>query len=100
MAEGKLRDNPGEPHRCDERCTCPVHGTPLIYWPAGDDHACQDASCAHGHGMNDWADDVGDLYILEESPPPPLTRPAYDLPLDDPRHRCVQGLCDDHAGKS
>jgi hypothetical protein len=20
------------------------------------------------------------------------------LPLDDPRHRCVQGLCDDHAG--
>lgn len=25
-------------------------------------------------------------------------RPAYDLPLDDPAHKCVQGLCDDHAG--
>jgi len=37
------------------------------------------------------------------SPPVPEcghvgTRPAYDYPLDDPRHRCVQGLCDDHAG--
>lgn len=36
---------------CDEHCVCPVHGTPLIYWPAGDDHACQDVDCRYGHGM-------------------------------------------------
>jgi hypothetical protein len=36
---------------CDERCVCPVHGTPLLYWPAGDDHACQDVNCHYGHGM-------------------------------------------------
>lgn len=60
----------------------------------------------------EWSDmdDIGSLYILEESPPPPLptmlpserkrldVMPAYNRPLDDPRHRCVQGLCDDHAG--
>jgi hypothetical protein len=23
----------------------------LIYWPAGDDHACQDADCKYGHGF-------------------------------------------------
>ena len=39
------------PHCCDEACVCPVHGTPLIYWPAGDDHACQDVDCKFGHGM-------------------------------------------------
>lgn len=49
-------------HRCDEGCTCPVHGTPLIYWPAGDDHACQDVNCVYGHGMNG---DVENLRLLE-----------------------------------
>lgn len=38
-------------HECDERCVCPVHGTPLIYWPDGKDHACQDVNCRYGHGM-------------------------------------------------
>jgi hypothetical protein len=38
---------------CDERCVCPVHGTPLLYSPAGDEHACQDVNCRHGHGMKD-----------------------------------------------
>ena len=33
------------PHRCDKICVCPEHGTPLIYAPASDDHACK-----HGHG--------------------------------------------------
>ena len=37
-------------HVCDDACTCPVHRTPLIYWPAGDDHACQDITCRYGHG--------------------------------------------------
>jgi hypothetical protein len=36
---------------CDDRCVCPVHGTPLIYSPAGDEHACRDVNCRHGHGM-------------------------------------------------
>lgn len=40
-----------ERHRCDETCVCPVHGTALIYWPAGDDHACQDPTCVHARGM-------------------------------------------------
>jgi hypothetical protein len=52
-SERKRRALPGKPHRCDERCTCPVHGTPLIYWPTGDDHACQDGGCAYAHGMAD-----------------------------------------------
>ena len=37
-------------HVCDDACICPVHRTPLIYWPAGDDHACQDITCRYGHG--------------------------------------------------
>jgi len=38
-------------HRCDESCVCPAHDTPLIYWPAGDDHACQDPDCGYAQGM-------------------------------------------------
>lgn len=41
----------GEPHVCDEFCRCPVHRTPAIYWPQGDDHACQDVTCEYGHGF-------------------------------------------------
>ena len=41
----------GLPHRCTAACVCPVHGTPMIYWPAGDDHACQDVDCRFGHGV-------------------------------------------------
>lgn len=39
------------PHVCDDRCVCPTHDTPLLYWPAGDEHACQDRDCEHAHGM-------------------------------------------------
>lgn len=39
------------PHTCDEGCVCPDHETPLIYSPAWDEHACQDVTCVHGHGM-------------------------------------------------
>jgi hypothetical protein len=52
-SERKRRALPGEPHRCDERCACPVDGTPLVYWPAGDDHACQDGGCVYAYGMAD-----------------------------------------------
>ncbi len=41
----------GRDQRCDDRCTCPIHSTPLIYWPAGEDHACQDVDCQYGRGM-------------------------------------------------
>ena len=40
-----------EPHRCDDECVCPRHGTPMIYAPARDDHACQDVNCPYGHGL-------------------------------------------------
>jgi hypothetical protein len=33
------------PHVCDEGCVCPEHGTPLLYWPFGGEHACQSSSC-------------------------------------------------------
>jgi hypothetical protein len=39
-------------HVCGVECMCPVHGTPLIYSPAQDDHACQDITCEYGHGMD------------------------------------------------
>ncbi|MGW3246523.1 hypothetical protein [Streptomyces sp. NPDC001070] len=51
-----LSPQPPTPHQCDELCVCPVHKTPLIYWPAGNDHACQDAECRYGHGMAPTAD--------------------------------------------
>lgn len=41
----------GRDQKCDEHCLCPIHHTPLIYWPAGDDHACQDVDCRYGRGM-------------------------------------------------
>lgn len=39
-------------HRCDDWCVCPVDGKPLIYWPAGDQHACQDPDCTNAHGLS------------------------------------------------
>lgn len=39
------------PHRCDERCTCPIHGTPLYYAPSAHVHACQDSTCEHAGGL-------------------------------------------------
>jgi hypothetical protein len=38
------------PHRCNSFCVCPIHGTPLIYWPAGHDHACQADDCRYREG--------------------------------------------------
>lgn len=34
-----------------EKRDCPIHNTELIYWPKGDDYACQDVNCIYGHGM-------------------------------------------------
>ncbi|UKZ02844.1 hypothetical protein BOQ63_001540 (plasmid) [Streptomyces viridifaciens] len=39
-----------KPHRCDESCVCPDHGTPLIYSRYTADHACRDVDCRYGHG--------------------------------------------------
>lgn len=38
-------------HRCTDRCRCPIHQTALLYWPAGDDHACQEADCEYAQGF-------------------------------------------------
>jgi hypothetical protein len=38
-------------HKCDERCICPIHRTPLIYAPGPNEHACQDIDCTYGHGL-------------------------------------------------
>jgi hypothetical protein len=37
-------------HQCGTHCVCPTHGTPLIYAPASDDHACHDVHCEFGNG--------------------------------------------------
>ncbi|WP_143660271.1 hypothetical protein [Streptomyces sp. t99] len=39
-------------HGCDESCRCPLHGTVLYYWPAGDLHACQDSNCGYAQGIS------------------------------------------------
>jgi hypothetical protein len=47
------RRDPEAPHRCDEeRCVCPVHGTPMYWWPKGGLHACQDRDCEHARGVD------------------------------------------------
>lgn len=51
VADAEMRAYTGMPHACDDRCACPRHGTAMIYWPRGDDHACQDADCPYGHGV-------------------------------------------------
>jgi hypothetical protein len=38
--------------QCGDACWCPVHGTPLYYWPAGGLHACQDPNCRYAHGIS------------------------------------------------
>jgi hypothetical protein len=62
------------PHVCDDRCTCPVHDTPLIYSPTQDDHACQDVTCKHGHGIL--------LEIPSGLPSGPFS-PILPVPVDD-----------------
>lgn len=37
-------------HRCDATCVCPIHQSPLLYAPAIDDHACQEATCVLANG--------------------------------------------------
>lgn len=49
--DGEIRRVTGQLHRCSAACACPHHGTPMIYWPRGDDHACQDVNCEYGHGV-------------------------------------------------
>lgn len=38
-------------HRCDEHCTCPIHGTPWLYAPASNEHACQNPDCEYAAGV-------------------------------------------------
>lgn len=41
------------PHRCDERCVCPLDGKPLLYGLSTDEHACSDPDCANAHGIQE-----------------------------------------------
>ena len=38
-------------HQCNPRCVCPLHQTPMRYWPAGDDHACLVDGCPNAQGF-------------------------------------------------
>lgn len=75
-------------HVCDERCVCPIHGTPLYYSRVGDDHACQDINCEYGHGgaplgaieQPDWAKIRA--YGRGEIPGAELTEVEMDLASD------------------
>lgn len=46
------------PHWCDDSCTCPDHGTALLYHRPTDDHACNDEACRFYRGG--WPD-LGDV---------------------------------------
>jgi hypothetical protein len=39
-------------HQCDDGCVCPVHQTPLFWWPSGKLHACQDPECRYAGGFD------------------------------------------------
>lgn len=39
------------PHKCDERCVCPIDGKPLYYARSINEHACQSIDCRYAHGM-------------------------------------------------
>lgn len=78
-----------KPHRCDESCTCPHHGTPLLYSPATFDHACQDPSCEFAHGMFS-------ILLARIGPPPP--DPPAD-PRRDPRYaRAFARITEGYSG--
>jgi hypothetical protein len=60
-------------HRCGSACICPIHRTPLLYWPASrDQHACQNADCVHAHGIIK-EDRMDNRYDGFEVPPRPTT---------------------------
>lgn len=41
-----------ERHDCTDRCVCPIHGTPMWYAAATEQHACQDPACEHAAGVD------------------------------------------------
>lgn len=51
IADHEIRRVTMAGHVCDDECACPRCGTPLYYWPFGDDHACQDYTCRYAHGI-------------------------------------------------
>jgi len=77
------------PHECDKRCACPVHGTQMIYWPAGDDHACQDVNCKYGHGCRPFGAFAPFSPIL----PVPVDGPDGDRPSPRRWKYHVGGSC-------
>lgn len=41
------------PHKCDDGCVCPIHGTALFYNRLHNEHACQDPDCEYAHGLEE-----------------------------------------------
>lgn len=76
-------------HRCDERCVCPVHDTPLFYSPSNDDHACTDVDCVHGHGG--LTPGVDPAWYEAEDPEPWLPEMTDD---EDERERLRAGAAE------
>lgn len=37
-------------HKCNEKCICPIHKTPMYYNVKFNEHACQDINCVYVHG--------------------------------------------------
>lgn len=56
-------------HQCTEACSCPDHGTPLLYSAAIDDHACGVHGCRFYRGFRpvwEGETDPGRQYLMEE----------------------------------
>ena len=51
IADHEIRRVTMTAHICDDGCACPRCGTPMYYWPFGDDHACQDYACPYARGI-------------------------------------------------
>jgi hypothetical protein len=62
IADHEMRRITMMPHACTDECVCPRHGTPLYYWPFGDDHACQDYTCPFARGIRAMVGATLDLF--------------------------------------
>lgn len=61
-----------EPHRCDEHCVCPDHGTSMWWGASQNLHACQDPTCRFARGWENHPDyEPWPGYLL---PPQALSR--------------------------
>lgn len=69
-------------HQCNPRCVCPIHRTPMRYWPAGDDHTCLVDGCPNAQGFRS-----------AEVEPLEVTVTADTGRLVDALHRASTAMC-------